>query len=322
MVAEILGTADQVRPVRRILAWSLGGFAVAAAVGIGVCFWVTEPLEPEDLAALDELNHPVVAKASLATKSKPEASAKVTGPVWPLEKLEGDEAKRLMLELLLPVEAKLDRMTGYTATFRKQERIGTTLRPEETLAIKIRHRPFAFYGKFLAPRPGKEVVYAEGHHENKVIATGGGLTRLLVPRLALDPSSPVALADSRHPVTDAGLAHLVHRLVRFRKLDLTDAEATTSLDHWTDPSGRRWFRSTHLHSHRNADRPFAKVEVLYDTASLMPLRISNFDWSAADALDVVGPLAEKYGYDDVQIDVPLSALDFDPANPNYAFHRF
>ena len=69
-------------------------------------------------------------------------------------------------------------------------------------------KPFAVYLKFLAPQAGKEVVYAEGHHENKVIAHSGGLARLLVPRLAVAPDHPLALADSRHAVTEAGVANL------------------------------------------------------------------------------------------------------------------
>ncbi len=116
---------------------------------------------------------------------------------------------------------------GYTATFRKQERIGGKLGPEQTLAMKVRNRPFAIYLKFLAPKAGKEVVYAEGHHDNKVIAHNGDWTRRLVPRLAVAPDSPLALADSRHPVTEAGLVNLPDKLLHFRKLDMGDPDAVT-----------------------------------------------------------------------------------------------
>jgi hypothetical protein len=33
-------------------------------------------------------------------------------------------------------------------------------------------------------------------------------------------------------------------------------------------------------------------------------------------------LAERYCYEDLKLDVTLTALDFDPANPDYGFHRF
>ena len=74
---------------------------------------------------------------------------------------------------------------------------GASSAPEQTLAMKVRNRPFAIYLKFLAPKAGKEVVYAEGHHDNKVIAHNGDWTRKLVPRLAVAPDS--AARPGRHP---------------------------------------------------------------------------------------------------------------------------
>ncbi|MDX2036182.1 MAG: DUF1571 domain-containing protein [Isosphaeraceae bacterium] len=318
MLVESGGRGSKESRARRPWVWALSGLGIVAAAIAAISIWLTEPLEPEDVAALRTLD-----QARAPHAPEPERELRSTALEWPVGTLDGPPAKRLLLEVLLDAESRIDRVTGYTATFRKQERISGVLRDEETLAIKVRHRPFAFYGKFLAPRAGKEVVFAEGHHGNKVIATGGGLTRLLVPRLALDPTGPLALADSRHPVTEAGLANLIHRLARFRKLDLEDEAAATVLDRWTDERGKVWLRSVHTHPRKNPERPFARVEVLYDPATLYPMRISNFDWQdpPADG-QVVGALAERYTYADLEVDVPLTALDFDPANPNYAFQRF
>src|SRR5262249_52540608 len=130
--------------------------------------------------------------------------------------------------------------------------------------LKLRHHPFAVYLKYRSPTPGKEVVYAEGHHENKIIAHMGGLTRLLVPRLAVPPDHPLALAETRHPITDVGLASLTAKLVRFRRLDVEDPETVTVLDRTQDPSGRLWLRSLHEHLPFDGTRPFARVVVLYD----------------------------------------------------------
>lgn len=323
MSAEQRAQWEKKPKLRRILGWMAMGMVLLVALVACAGYWLTEPLDPEDMAALDQI-HPVALNTSASSPATAHERSTSRGIEWPVEQLDGDEAKRLLLEVLLDDEARIDRVGGYTATFRKQERIRGTLRDEETLAIKVRHRPFAFYGKFIAPRPGKEVVYAEGHHGGKVIATGGGVSRLIIPRLALEPNSPLALADSRHPVTDAGLANLIHRLAKFRKLDLEDPDASTTLDRWTDSQGKLWFRSVHTHPQQNPERPFARVEVLYDCCSLFPMQITNFDWNVAKAGDtgVVGALAERYRYDDLEVDVPLTALDFDPANPNYAFHRF
>jgi hypothetical protein len=240
---------------------------------------------------------------------------------WPEGRLAGRAAKELLLKLLIPVGETLAGIEGYTATFRKQERLRGTLGPEQTLAMKVRHQPFAVYLKFLAPVEGKEVVYAEGHHDNKVIAHSTGVARLLVPRLAVPPDHPLALADSRHAITEAGLANLTTRLIGFRRKDLDDPEAETILDRTTGPDGRAYLRSVHLHPHPNPDRPFARVEVLYDPETRFPVEISNYDWPEPGHEGDL-PLAERYRYDDLDLGVTLSALDFDPANPDYAFQRY
>jgi hypothetical protein len=294
--------------------WGLTIVLVLAIVSItlaGLSWWVNEPLdEPRSGVASDSQPSPPVAVARRDTM-----------PEWPESRLEGVPAKTLLLETLLAVQQKLDWVKGYTATFRKQERINGALGPEQTLAMKVRHRPFAVYFKFLSPHEGKEVVYAEGHHENKVIAHSGGVARFLVPRLAVPPTHPIALADSRHPVTEAGLANLTRRLIGFRRLDLQDAEAVTILDRITDETGRSRLRSIHLHPHRHPDRPFARVEVLYDPVSHIPLQISSYEWPDPEHQDEF-PLAERYTYENLDLDAELTALDFDPANPAYAFHRY
>jgi hypothetical protein len=256
---------------------------------------------------------------SVEVKSAAEAAG--AAPAWPRERLEGARAKALLLDVLLAAAERLNRVDGYTATFQKQERIKGTLGPVQRLAMKVRHRPFAVYFKFLAPQAGKEVVYAEGHHDNKMIAHAGGVARLLVPRLAVAPDHPLALADARHPVTEAGLANLTAKLIGFRRKDLDDPEAETVLDRSRDDSGREWLRSVHLHPKPHPGRPFARVEVLYDPETFFPVDIRSYDWPAPGASDEP-PLAEHYRYEDLDLDARLTTLDFDPANPAYAFHRY
>ncbi len=142
-----------------------------------------------------------------------------------------------------------------------------------------------------------------------------------IPRLAVAPDSPLALADSRHPVTDAGLLNLSRKLLRFRELDMGDDDATTALDRTTTADGRPCLRSVHTHSKPDDGRPFCEVEILYDPDTQIPFQISSYDWPEPGHS---GPLdlAERYTYDDLKLDAPLTAADFDPSNPEYAFMRF
>jgi hypothetical protein len=309
-MAAILPMIGQAGRVARRRWRSLLGVAVFIPASLAFASWcLTAPLEdvPGEL---------------LTTTTTPPAPASPSRTLaWPEGRLEGRVAKVLMLEIVEEAQRRIDRVETYTATFRKQERVGGKVLPEQTMAMKVRNRPFAIYFKFLAPKHGKEVIYAEGHHGNKVLAHNGDWTRRLVPRLAVDPTSVTAMSENRHPITDAGLLSLARKLVAFRKLDLQDPEATTVLDRAIGSDGRPWCRATHTHPSPNPSRPFARVEVLFDPKTLLPLQISSYDWpSSGDNGESM--LAERYAYDNLQLDAPLQAVDFDPANPAYAFLRY
>lgn len=285
------------------------GVLASAVVGLSLAF--TARLEPpvED-RALAEPDAERVAEA----KSRIEALA------WPEETLSGMRAKQLLLDVLLAAERRLDAVGGYTATLYKQERLKGKLGPDQRVELKVRHEPFAIYMKFLEPDKGKEVVYATGRYDDNIIAHGGGLSRAILPRLKVKPDSALALAGNRHPITDAGLLNLTRKLIRFRRWDLVDEDAGTILDRFTDEAGRTFLRSIHTHTVPHPDRPFAYVEVLYDPESKLPVRFMGHDWPESSAENP--PLGEKYVYEDIDLDAPLTDLDFDPANPAYGFHRF
>ena len=242
---------------------ALVGFVATSGAIAFASWWLTAPLADRLVPTMS---------GTLARTDQARSPGR-TRPVWPRERLEGEPAKLLLLDIVLDVAERLDAIDGYTATFHKQERIDGTLGPVQTLAMKTRHHPFAIYLKFLAPSSGKELVYAEGHHDNKVIAHSGGVARLLVPRLALEPTHPLVLAGSRHAVTEAGLANLTAKLVHYRQLDMKDPEAVTILDRFEDASGKSWLRSIHTHDTQSEARPFARVEgPSTDPRHLLPSR--------------------------------------------------
>lgn len=312
MTASQSASPRTVRPQR--WRWGLLCLSPIACLA-GASWWFTAPLDDEPAAD----PAPRTSSARLADQAAPTPPDPL--PAWPERPLDGTPAKQLLLDTLLHVGRRLDQVEGYTATFRKTERLGGVLGSEHTMAMKVRHEPFAVYFKYLNPQAGKEVVYAEGRHDNKLIAHSTGVSRWLVPRLAVPPDHPLAMAEARHSITEAGLKNLTAKLIEFRRIDLQDAEAVTILDRTTDAKGRPRLRSIHKHVHQNPTRPFIYVEVLYDVESRLPLQISNYDWPAPGQEGQL-VLAERYAYDDLDLGASLSALDFDPANPAYAFHRY
>jgi hypothetical protein len=309
-MAAIVPMAGRAAGLLRRRKWLSVALAIPALVALA-SWWLTAPLE-------DEKAPPALSTAIPALA--PTASTTADRPAWPGGRVEGIEAKKTLFAVLEDAARRIDAASGYTATFKKQERIDGRLLPEQSMAMKVRQRPFAIYLKFLAPKAGKEVLYAEGYRKNKVLAHNGDWTRRLVPRLEVAPDSATALADNRHPITEAGLSNLAHKLVAFRKLDLDDREAVTILDRTTGPDGRPLLRSVHLHEHPNPSRPFARIEVLYDPETHFPVQISSYDWPRPG--EAGEPLVERYAYEGLVLDPPLTALDFDPANPAYEFLRY
>ncbi len=287
---------------RKLTVWIATPLCVVGAI-VGLVWSMTEPFVPN-------------AKPSTLSTAPDGSTVPATAPPprrlsWPQTTLAGPAAKSLLLDILKRADQRLQGVRDYTATFRKQERMKGKLGPLQTLHMKLRNDPFAIYLKFLAPKKGKEVLYGVGLHDGKVIAHNGDWTRRLIPRLA----------DTRHPVTDAGLVNLTRRLIGYRELDLNDPLAETILDFAKDEDGRDWPRSTHTHPLQTVERPFYRVDVLYDPDTLIPRKISCYDWPAPGEGEDLS-LAESYEYDDLKLNANLTDRDFDLTNPDYEFTRF
>ena len=77
--------------------------------------------------------------------------------------------------------------------------------------LKIRHKPFSVYLKFLAPDGvrGQEAIYVEGQNDGRLWVHRGPL----LGTLSLRPDSPAAMNRGRYPITEIGLVNLVRRLM-------------------------------------------------------------------------------------------------------------
>ena len=111
----------------------------------------------------------------------------------------------------------IQRVRDYQCTFIKRERYDGVLQDEQTAVLKVRHQPFSVHLKFVAPRAsaGKEAVYVAGRNNGKMRAkTTGALS--LVGFVSLDTRDPRAMQGTRHDITEAGISHLLERIVQAR----------------------------------------------------------------------------------------------------------
>lgn len=219
------------------------------------------------------------------------------------------------------LEAVLERMEGayaavqsYTARFAREERIGQALRPREEALIKFR-RPGRLYLRWIAgPPKGREILFVEGRDDGKALVhEPAGLARLVTVVVA--PDSPRVLRDSRHPITDLGLGRLVDLIVGNARRALRHNEVTV-VDHGAIAEAGRAERRLELVLPRDPAKGYYcyRVLVAIDQPTGLPTGVEIFDWDDR--------FVASYAYRDLRVNAGLTALDFEPSNPEYGFPRW
>jgi outer membrane lipoprotein-sorting protein len=217
-------------------------------------------------------------------------------------------------ELLLGTEAAYARVTGYTARFAKEERVGGVMRPREEAVLKFQ-RPGRLYLRWTAGPPrGREILYVPGANGDRLLVhEPGALSRAFTFLLA--PDSPRILEESRHPVTDVGIGKVVGRVVTDVKRGLGRGELSLT-DQGDDHEAGRRVRRIEMTADRQASERYYAHRVIVDIDADLGLPV------AVTAFDVEDRLVGRYEYRDVRLDARLAAMDFDPDNPEYGFPRW
>ena len=209
-------------------------------------------------------------------------------------------------------EAALARTDCYTAIFHKQERIKGRLKAEEVVFLKF-GKPFKIYMKWVTdPGKGREVLYAEGWNRNQIKVRESWMR--MGSSLSIHPHGAIAMAGSRHPITDSGLENLLSLLenevgkgalsgdIRYAELgEETVYGSKTRAMEYLFPRERA--RGYYCH----------RAIINLDLEKRVPIRVRIYDWE--------GLLVEDYGYENLKLNAGLTDLDFDPRNPEYRFSR-
>jgi hypothetical protein len=199
---------------------------------------------------------------------------------------------------------RLDALQSYQVAINRQERVGDTLQEPEDVVLSIRRKPRAVRLQWPeGPHQGREALFAEKE-------TGGMLqvnladSRIPMPRLSLPPDSPLALRNSRHPITEAGFDTIVGNLEK-----TIDENRAGNRTHGRITYGGTAQPEPLDHACHKIVRVTASGEtwqVYFDPESKLPTMVQ------ANAPD--GALVERYLFRAVRPDPPeLAAADaFDP----------
>jgi hypothetical protein len=215
----------------------------------------------------------------------------------------------------------------YRATLLKRERIGGKLGGESVMELKVINPREASEGqtavamhvylKFLAPSmsKGREVIWIEGSNNNQIVAHEGGFKNLLT--MNLDPEGTIAMLGNRYPITGIGMIRLVEKLIekgqRDREIGLCDVKVLDK-----QAVGDRDCKLIQVtHPEKKDGYDFHIAQIFFDSERMIPLRYAAYDWPSSKGKEP--PLEEEYTYTNVEINVGLTAEDFNPKNPSYSY---
>ncbi len=275
-----------------------------------------EPLRSNPLATPVKNRMALAASDSEPERPKPREDA-VTGPATrPTEASPIAHA----LEMIADCQARYRTVADYTCTFYKRERVDGRLSGLHVMTMKVRRVPGSIYLKFQQPGSGREAIYVAGRHGGKMLAHDVGFNKLLAGTLLLDPTSPRAMEDNRHPITHAGIGPLLDTLSKRWALELNPEETIVNFRDDAFVGEHPCTLIEVAHPHRRHHFLHHKVRVYIDKELGLPIRFEAFDWPKKP--DAPAELTEEYTYLKLKLNVGLREIDFDTANPEYSFGRF
>ncbi len=261
-----------------------------------------------------------------AVREQVEKHSELSEPERIFSEVMGDAASMLNY-----IQTNVD---DYTCTFVKREMVkGHVIGPQYILA-KVRNRrvengevvvPFSVYLKFLKPYSvkGREALYVEGANHGKFWAKEGGTAGRLLPAVQLPIDGRLAMRDNRYPITEFGIENLTLRLLERGQADRNIRDCTVVYREGAKVCDRPC-------KMMEVRRPTPKVgedaqygmnvfiaQVFVDMELNVPMRYAAYSWPSSPGSPP--EVVEEYTYQDLKLNVGLTAADFDHKNPEYGF---
>lgn len=235
--------------------------------------------------------------------------------------LRGIWALKMTSTLLRKGMKSFEKIPDYTATMYKQERLNGELVEGQTIELKMKHEPFSVYMKWLSGADkGQQAIFVAGENEDNLLVQPGGIKGRLTGVLSLDPQGTLAMASSRHPVTQAGLVELAKTILSYQDEDLKRGHGFQCelQDHATF-SDRPCYVFTCLYNSPEFNGEYRKSVIYVDKELSMPVCVKNFCWAKDANPETIDQetLLEFYAYSELEMTKKLQVADFDATNSSY-----
>ena len=218
----------------------------------------------------------------------------------------------------------LEKITDYSATVVKRERIDGKLNDYDHMFVKIRHKPFSVYMYFLAPAKikGQEVIYIERANDGLMFAHTVGIKDKMFGTVRIKPDGPVAMIGQRYPLTELGILNLTKRLVEVAQDDVKFGECEVQFFKGAKiKNGSNQYRVCTciqvVHPVPRRNFRFHLARIFVDDELNIPIRYESYDWPKEPG--GTPELLEEYTYLNLKLNNGFTDADFDIKNPNYHF---
>jgi len=224
---------------------------------------------------------------------------------WLMTSSAAQAAPLTLGEWLPQAEAAYAKVDDYTCQMARIERLDGKIKEHHTVLFKYR-KPGHYYMKW--PGDWIELIYVDGHNDNKMIIHGGKLFEFA--HISVDPA--LALKYNRHTIREAGLGYVLDLIRHDYQKTQADHEASLSTATESSIDARpAWHFEGRFPPNKGYYGHLIKLD--FDQQSHLPVRIQVYGWK--------NELLEAYTYTQLKLNVGLGEADFDIHNPDYDFDK-
>jgi hypothetical protein len=238
---------------------------------------------------------------AVAETDSPRPEARVDAPT----RQETASPDHKLKEVLIGSRNRLQALSTYQVNITRVELVGGHLQSEEEAILSIRRNPKAVRLEWHdGPSKGREVIYSAALNDRTMYVNVGNPS-LLISRMSIPVDSPIAMRNSRHPITEAGFDTILDNLFQY----IDDGRNASA------KGGKLAYRG--LERPKGLDKPCHLIErvspggetwsVFLDPTTLMPAVVSAVKTGSGD-------LIERYTYRNLRPNpTELASADaFDP----------
>ena len=177
---------------------------------------------------------------------------------------------------------------------------------EQTMQLKMRHKPFSVYLKFANPHSGREVIYVDGHNDGKLVVNLGGTLGKILGLRKLEPNNKLVMKENRYPITDIGILRMLDTVVQqWEKLP-----GNSKVRYFPNAKlGKKSVRVIQvIRPKRSSESPFHMTRLYIDNKTRLPIRVQQYGFPRKSGGKP--PLIEEYTYSNVKLDKKIGDSDF------------